>query len=83
MNVLKGIDDISINRFTDKDVVRHKLVQDIILAYEKYNKKECEKVMGKVKVMITNNQTEVKIPVGIRLLVRRCCHAVLEYEGHK
>ena len=31
--------------------------------------------MGKVKVMITNNQTEVKIPVGIRLLVRRCCHA--------
>ena len=39
MNVLKGIDDISINRFTDKDVVRHKLVQDIILAYEKYNKK--------------------------------------------
>ena len=45
-------------------------------------KKECEKVMGKVKVMITNNQTEVKIPVGIRLLVRRCCHAVLEYEGH-
>ena len=36
--------------------------------------------MGKVKVMITNNQTEVKIPVGIRLLVRRCCHAVLEYE---
>ena len=36
---LKGIDDISINRFTDKDVVRHKLVQDIILAYEKYNKK--------------------------------------------
>ena len=38
--------------------------------------------MGKVKVMITNNQTEVKIPVGIRLLVRRCCHAVLEYEGH-
>ena len=35
----RQIDDISINRFTDKDVVRHKLVQDIILAYEKYNKK--------------------------------------------
>ena len=33
--------------------------------------------MGKVKVMITNNQTEVKIPVGIRLLVRLCCNAVL------
>jgi len=37
--VLKGIDDISINRFTEKDVVRHKLVQDIIKAYEKYYEK--------------------------------------------
>ena len=37
--------------------------------------------MGKVKVSISNNQTQVKIPVGIRLLVRRCCHAVTEYEG--
>ncbi len=36
--------------------------------------------MGKVKVLIANNQTEVKIPVGIRMLVRRCCHAVGEYE---
>ncbi|MBR1863158.1 MAG: rRNA maturation RNase YbeY [Ruminococcus sp.] len=36
--------------------------------------------MSKVKVFITNNQTEVKIPVGIRMLVRRCCHAVGEYE---
>lgn len=39
MNVLKDIDDIAINRFTDKDVVRHKLVQDIILAYEKYTRR--------------------------------------------
>ncbi len=37
MRVLKGIDDIKIHRFTEKDVVRHKLVQDIIKAYEKYN----------------------------------------------
>ncbi len=37
MKVLKGIEDINIHRFTDKDVVRHKLVQDIIKAYEKYN----------------------------------------------
>lgn len=36
MKVLKNIDDISINRFTEKDVVRHKLVQNIIRAYEKY-----------------------------------------------
>lgn len=39
MNILKDIDDIAINRFTDKDVVRHKLVQDIILAYEKYTRR--------------------------------------------
>ncbi len=36
MKVLKNVGDISINRFTDKDVVRHKLVSDIIRAYEKY-----------------------------------------------
>lgn len=34
--VLKGVEDISILQFTEKDVVRHKLVQDIIRAYEKY-----------------------------------------------
>ena len=37
VKVLRGIDDIEIHRFTEKDVVRHKLVQDIIKAYEKYN----------------------------------------------
>lgn len=34
--VLKNVPDISIVRFDEKDVVRHKLVQDIIKAYEKY-----------------------------------------------
>ena len=43
MKVLKGIDDINIHRFTEKDVVRHKLVQDIIKAYEKYNNNEGRK----------------------------------------
>ena len=37
IKVLRGIPDIEIHRFTEKDVVRHKLVQDIIKAYEKYN----------------------------------------------
>ena len=36
MKVLKNVDDIAIIRFTEKDVVRHKLVQDIIRAYETY-----------------------------------------------
>lgn len=35
MKILKGIDGIAINTFTEKDVVRHRLVQDIIKAYEK------------------------------------------------
>lgn len=34
-----------------------------------------------LKVMITNRQKEVKIPSGIRLLIRRCCHAVLRAEN--
>ena len=35
MRILRNVPDISINTFTEKDVVRHKLVQDIIKAYEK------------------------------------------------
>lgn len=38
--------------------------------------------MGKVKVLITNNQNEIKIPTGIRLLIRKCCNAVLLSEGY-
>ncbi len=37
VKVLKNVNDIAINHFTEKDVVRHKLVQDIVKAYEKYN----------------------------------------------
>ncbi|MBR6983732.1 MAG: rRNA maturation RNase YbeY [Ruminococcus sp.] len=36
--------------------------------------------MPKLKVYVKNNQTEVKVPVGIRLLIRRCCQAVLTTE---
>lgn len=43
VKVLRGIDDIYIHRFTEKDVVRHKLVQDIIKAYEKYNEGRTKK----------------------------------------
>ena len=41
--ILQGIDDIEFCYFSHKDVVRHPLVQKIILAYEKYNKKGGEK----------------------------------------
>lgn len=36
--------------------------------------------MAKLKVMIRNNQHAVKIPVGLRLLIRKCCQAVLTTE---
>ncbi len=38
LHILEGIDDIAQVRFSEKDVVRHKLVQDIIKAYDKYEK---------------------------------------------
>ncbi len=39
MKVLAGVDDIYIHKFTEKDVVRHRLVQDIITAYASYEHK--------------------------------------------
>ena len=35
----------------------------------------------KVKVIISKSSKDVKVPTGVRLLVRRCCHAVLINEG--
>ena len=35
----------------------------------------------KIKVIIKNDQKDVKIPTGIRMLVRRCCHAALVLEN--
>ncbi len=43
IKVLKNIKDIGINYFTEKDVVRHKLVQDIVKAYEVYNSERMHK----------------------------------------
>lgn len=37
LKVLRDVEDIQIIRFTEKDVVRHKLVQAIIKAYEKFS----------------------------------------------
>lgn len=40
VKILRSIDDISIHEFTDRDVVRHKLVQKIILAYDRYDREK-------------------------------------------
>lgn len=37
--VLREVEDVAIVTFTEKDVVRHKIVQDIIKAYERYYNK--------------------------------------------
>ncbi len=37
--------------------------------------------MAKIKVNIVNRQKTLAVPSGMRLLMRRCCHAVLEMEG--
>lgn len=34
-----------------------------------------------IKVMIRNNHKKIKLPVGLRLLVRKCCQAVLVSEN--
>ena len=43
VKILAGVEDIGIHGFTDMDVVRHKLVQRIIRAYDKYEKSETER----------------------------------------
>lgn len=45
--ILKGIDDIETIRFSERDVVRHHLVQEIVKAYERYAEKTEGKKRGK------------------------------------
>lgn len=49
MRILRGIDDIAQIQFTQKDVVRHKLVQQIIQAYERAQNQGGRKKDGKTK----------------------------------
>ncbi len=43
MKILQGIEEIGFMRFSNKDVVRHPLVQKIISAYEKYENRGVQK----------------------------------------
>ena len=40
--ILNDIEDIKVIYFSEKDVVRHKLVQEIVKAYERYEKRNTE-----------------------------------------
>ncbi len=46
IKVLKNVDGIVVHNFSSRDVVRHKLVQRIIDAYEKYDKENADKAKG-------------------------------------
>lgn len=37
--------------------------------------------MGKIKVLFSSDPEKLALPRGTKLLIRRCCHAVLEEEG--
>lgn len=52
--ILKGIENIAVVELSNRDVVRHKLVKDIIKAFEKYHEKE------------ERSQKMKKTPVGRR-----------------
>lgn len=58
VTILKNIEDIAIHEFTKKDVVRHPLVQKIIAAYEKSEKKQefKEKVVREKKQRIVKRK---------------------------
>lgn len=43
VKILEGINDIAIHRFTEHDVVRHRLVQKIIQAYDRYERTRTER----------------------------------------
>ena len=61
VKILGDIDDIAIHRFTDRDVVRHKLVQQIILAYEKHERegqRRAEEEKEKYKHRIEGRNTK-------------------------
>ncbi len=45
--LLRGIDGIAVHRFTERDVVRHRLVKEIIAAYEKKEQGKKKRTDGK------------------------------------
>ena len=53
VHILKNIDDIGIHEFSDRDVVRHRLVQKIIVAYDKYDRERAVKRAEKQRTQTT------------------------------
>ena len=49
VKILDGIEDIAIHAFTERDVVRHRLGQKIIKAYEKYDREQARRETEKAQ----------------------------------
>ena len=64
VKILSGIEDIGIHYFSERDVVRHRLVQKIIQAYEKYDRdlerREAERKSAMQKARFEKSKGESK-----------------------
>ena len=60
VKILSGIDDIGIHYFDERDVVRHRLVQKIIQAYEKHDRELARRAAEKQQTVLRRQQTERK-----------------------
>lgn len=58
VKILDGIDDIEIYRLTERDVVRHRLVQKIIVAYDKFEKSHAKKPQEKTQKFKYSRNTD-------------------------
>ncbi len=59
VRILRNIDDIAIHEFTERDVVRHRLVQRIITAYDRYERESRDRAQNARKRF-----TAKKLPSG-------------------
>ncbi len=56
--IIRDVEGVSVHRLTDKDIVRHALVQKIILAYDKYEQQRKAKIHENEKQNISQQQSE-------------------------
>ena len=61
LRILKGVKGIRFVEFNKKDIVRHKLVERIVDAYEKFDKEaKAEREKRKNEQLIINGERPVK-----------------------
>lgn len=74
VRILDGIEDIAIHYLTDKDVVRHHLVQKIILAYDKYDREQAAKAARRHEEREGNRASDHRHPDTDRAQLSRTHH---------